>query len=482
MCNCVHIKKIIANVAVTMMFLLLYSYTATAGAQNEMSTYNNVEMMDRTQEQSELSANARRLVLCLDGTWNGTYDKKYRDDGSQVLKPSNVLKLCRSVFARDAANHGQIAYYDIGVGSLAKFPGSSNAFLSFFDKYLGGTWGAGFEGNVEDALNYLALNYAEGDQVFIFGFSRGAAAARGVTQFIDWAGGLPTKRDVYYLPKLFREYVVSKGDRDIYEVVNEINTIGVSRRPLDQFNQINIEYLGVWDTVMALGGRFRATGDDTSVKNRSFYVNSKPSRFVTHARQALAIDERRWDFRPEIWGDYSAAQTLEQRWFAGVHSNVGGGYIDDGMANIAFHWLLDGAKSKGLEVDQDFANKYPPFPFDKLYKSYSLKYRILDSVRFRLNSGKRNLIDQPETANLSLDKSVIHRIMQDPLERNKDGEPKYPDMMGKTYRPYNVLLYLACMDDLNGFLKEMGLDISEDDLPPDVIGELDELRPQCTDR
>ncbi len=378
MCNCMRKKKIIANMTFTIMFIVLCGHTATAGAQNDMSSNNNVERMNRAQEPSALSANSRRLVLCLDGTWNGTYDKKYRDDGSQVLKPSNVLKLCRSVLTRDATNRAQIAYYDIGVGSLAKFPGTSNALLSFFDKFLGGGWGAGFEGNIEDALNYLALNYVEGDQVFIFGFSRGSATARGVTQFIDWAGGLPTKRDVYYLPILFREYVVTKGNRDINELVNEINTTGASRRPLDPFVQINIEYLGVWDTVMALGGRFRATGDDTAVKNRSFYVNRKPSRYVKHSRQALAIDEQRWDFRPDIWVDYSADQTLEQRWFAGVHSNVGGGYIDDGMANIAFHWLLDGATSRGLEVDQKFADKYRPFPFDRLYKSYSLKYRFMD--------------------------------------------------------------------------------------------------------
>ncbi len=71
--------------------------------------------------------------------------------------------------------------------------------------------------------------------------------------------------------------------------------------------------------------------------------------------------------------------------------------------------------------------------------------------------------------------------MQDPQERNEKGEPKYPDMIGKTYRLHNVLLYLACKDDLNGYLQETGLDINEGDLPPDVIGELDELRPQCTD-
>jgi uncharacterized protein (DUF2235 family) len=68
-------------------------------------------------------------------------------------------------------------YYDIGVGSLAQYPGTANRLLYLADKALGGAWGAGFEGNIEDALNFLVLNHREGDEVFIFGFSRGAATA-----------------------------------------------------------------------------------------------------------------------------------------------------------------------------------------------------------------------------------------------------------------------------------------------------------------
>src|SRR5262245_13662500 len=166
----------------------------------------------------------RRLVVCLDGTWNSTYDETERDDGHKVLKPSNVLKLCRAVNPRSSQDQRtQIAYYDIGVGSLAEFPGTSNHLLQRTDKILGGGWGAGFEGNIEDALEFIVLNYEDGDGLFLFGFSRGAATARGVTRFIDWAGGLPRKTDAYYLPRLFREFVLGHGERPAAETLAAIN-------------------------------------------------------------------------------------------------------------------------------------------------------------------------------------------------------------------------------------------------------------------
>ncbi|HEV7517029.1 MAG TPA: DUF2235 domain-containing protein, partial [Thermoanaerobaculia bacterium] len=307
----------------------------------------------------------RRIVLCLDGTWNSTYDENRRDDGTKVLKPTNVLKLCRAVLPwAPESQREQLAYYEIGVGSLAEYPGPSNRLLYRVDRALGGAWGAGFESNLETALNYLVLNHQEGDQVFLFGFSRGAATARGLTRFLDWAGGLPTKRDAYYLPVLFRAFVVGQGKGSGKEVVEQINQgrTGEKRsRPLDPLKAVDVEYLGVWDTVMALGSRFRSAGASTSPVSKSFYVDAQPAQCVRNARQALGIDEARYDFRPEIWTGPRQGQTLEQRWFAGVHSNVGGGYTHDGLANEAFQWILRGATQHGLEVDAQFTRIYNGF-------------------------------------------------------------------------------------------------------------------------
>ncbi len=433
----------------------------------------------------------RRIVVCLDGTWNSTYDESIRDDGSKVLKPTNVLKLCRSVVPHDpAGRREQIVYYDTGVGSLAEYPGVSNRLLHTADKLLGGAYGAGFEVNIEDALHFLVLNYQPGDEVFIFGFSRGAATARGVTRFLDWSHGLPLKEDAYYLPILFRAFVTSKGGGSGDKVLADINDKRAKEKnrageprpkpPLKPFQKIDVRYLGVWDTVMALGARFQAKGASTSSPSKSFYVDREPARCVRHARQALAIDEARYDFRPEIWTGCAADQTLDQRWFAGVHSNVGGGYDDDGLANITFQWILKGAMEQGLGVDSAFTRIYRAFPQDRLYKSGSLLYRILDKLR--AGRGMRPLTGHLATANLSLDPSVIRRIQADPKEPKKNGKPgelRFPEMEGKPYRPDNVLLFLACQPDLEQALKGIGLPEEHPQLPADALKRIEELRHKC---
>jgi uncharacterized protein (DUF2235 family) len=427
----------------------------------------------------------RRLVLCLDGTWNSTYDENVRDDGTKVLKPTNVLKLCRSVLAwAPASQREQIPYYELGVGSLAEYPGVSNHLLSFVDKSLGGAWGAGFEANIETALNFLVLNHQEGDEVFVFGFSRGAATARGLTRFLDWAGGIPTQRDSYYLPVLFRAFVVNQGKGSGQEVVDAINADreqqkrrGKGLPPLDPLKAVNVRFLGVWDTVMALGSRFRSKGASTSTVSKSFYVDTQPARCVKNARQALGIDEQRFDFRPEVWTGPREGQTLEQRWFAGVHSNVGGGYTHDGLANEAFQWILKEAMAEGLAVDTQFTRIYNGFAQDQLYSSSSLFYRLLDAVRFRTGKGKRPLVGRPPEAHLSLDPSVIRRLKSDPEERDKNGEKKFPRL--KLYRPENVLQFLACQPSYDQYLAGLGLDEEHRQLPADVVQRIEQLRPKC---
>lgn len=426
------------------------------------------------------AAGFRRIVLCLDGTWNSTYDRKFREDGSTVLKPTNVLKLCRAVRPVDSSGRQQLTYYDIGVGSLAKYPGTANRLLYLADKGLGGGYGAGFEGNIEDALHFLVFNYEKGDEVYIFGFSRGAATARALTRFLDWSGGLPTKRDAYYLPELFREYIAARGAGTADEAKKRINARRTTEKPgggarsLEPFQEVNVQFLGVWDTVMALGSRFKAKGQSTSTVSKSFHAGAQPALCVKNARQALAIDEARYDFRPEIWTGYAPGQTLEQRWFAGVHSNVGGGYLNDGLANLAFRWILQEAQDegRGLEVDRQFTGFYRGFAQGRLYRSDSFLYRTLEALRGRSSEGKRKLYDpgRPAEANLSLAASVIHRIQAD---------PKNPDFQleGKPYRPDNVLVFLAHQPDLLGYLAGIeGLRPELRCLPQDVLQSIETLQ------
>lgn len=433
-------------------------------------------MTQATASQGAGNGLPRNLVICLDGTWNNTYQLKRNSKGEKVAKPSNVLKMFRAAQTRTSSNRDQILYYDIGVGSLTKYPGTSNWLLTKADNWFGGGWGAGFEGNIESALTFILNNYRPGDEVFIFGFSRGAATARGVTTFIDWLGGLPVKNDAYYLPALFYAFVDARGRGSGKEHLDAINEKRVADElePLADLQKIKVTFLGVWDTVLALGSRFKANKSNTTAAKRSFYINDMPASCVSHARQALAIDEVRYDFRPEIWVGAASTQTLEQRWFSGVHSNVGGGYPDDGLANIAFRWIVAEAEKYGLEVDKDFIKFYRGFAMDKLYKSDTLFYKVFDRVRG--GKGKRSLLGRDMGAQLEIDKSVIHRICADPLSTKKDGNLRFPDMQRKTYRPKNVIEYLASQPDLDLFLKRIGLDKSKEDLPEDVLKRINQKR------
>ena len=155
-----------------------------------------------------------------------------------------------------------MVFYLTGVGSMPRYPGMSNAILSTVDHYLGGIWGAGFENNIEAALHFLGMNYRPGDELYIFGFSRGAATARGLSQFLAWSGGLPKPEDNYYLPLLFHEFIHTRGAGSAADWVADYNRqlalASPPRKPIAPFMPAPIHYLGVWDTVMALGSRFRA--------------------------------------------------------------------------------------------------------------------------------------------------------------------------------------------------------------------------------
>lgn len=394
----------------------------------------------------------KRLILCLDGTWNSAYKKGKREDGIKVLKPSNVLKLARVIEPVDAKGRHQVVYYDTGVGSMSKHPGFGNRLLRSIDKTAGGMWGAGFESNVEDALTFIINNYnpAKGnkkaDEILVFGFSRGAATARALTQFISWMGGMPVKSDSYFLPKLFRIYIKAKGKTTFAkakEKINkEIDQVNESRThkipyPFKDWQEIRIKFLGVWDTVMALGGRV------ITMKSRKFYLSDQPAKCVDHARQALAIDEKRYDFLPEVWQSPSFdGQTLEQQWFAGVHSNVGGGYANDGLANITLHWMVDCIQEvlKEFKINKSFLGKYRAFPQDEMVDSKTTFYKGKDF--FMRKKGMRKIVTELdngyEQSGLKVHDTVRTRM-------NTDFQQK--EHMNERYQPKNLIKYLSKFSD-----------------------------------
>lgn len=366
----------------------------------------------------------KRLILCLDGTWNSTFQSEKRLDGSHIIKPSNVLKLARGVKETDDTNKDkripQVVYYDSGVGSLSTYGGASNFILSKVDNLLGGIFGAGLETNTEDALTFLVNNYMEGDEVYIFGFSRGAATARIVCNIIQWMGNkCLCKKDAYFLPHLIRGYLKYNGKKSVKSVLEEHETAPRN----DEFKDIKILFLGLWDTVLAM--------KSLSKKDYQHLVSLTLPRSVDVAAHAISIDESRSDFVPCIWKTSADEQKLHQRWFAGVHSNVGGGYPKDGLANCALFWIIFLAEEHGLVFEKTFLKYYQPYHTARLYDSNRSVFRYLDIIRRK--TGKRCI--SQATSKFDIDATAIFRMLS--VQPSVVTKANFLDT--KDYRPIYLL-------------------------------------------
>ena len=366
----------------------------------------------------------KRLILCLDGTWNSTFQSEKRLDGSHIIKPSNVLKLARGVKEQDSSVNGsyipQIVYYDSGVGSLSTYGGFANNVLSKVDNILGGVFGAGMETNTEDALTFLVNNYEVGDNVYIFGFSRGAATARIVCNIIKWMGNkCLKKKDAYFLPHLIRSYFKHCGKQSVEDALKEHQTAPKQ----NGFDDISVSFLGLWDTVLAK--------KSISKKDYKHLVSLTLPSSVEVAAHAISIDEARSDFVPSIWNKSSNQQKLYQRWFAGVHSNVGGGYPKDGLANCALFWIIYQAEQQGLVFERTFLKYYSPHHTARLYDSNRSVFRYLDKLRRK--TGKR-CITQINTE-YDIDATAVFRM----LSVQPSVVTKNNVLDTKSYRPIHLL-------------------------------------------
>ena len=389
----------------------------------------------------------KRFVICLDGTWNDASRAVQKIDGSKVFRPTNVLKLARATGLSDAREVEQITYYSSGVGTMNRAPDVSSRVVKFFDNMLGGGWGGGFTVNVEEAYTFLANNYQAGDEIFIFGFSRGAAQARSLVRLIEWFGGFPTKNDVYYTPRIFTRYLINRGERAATTLWDDLNQrrADQGRPSLDPIVPANIVFLGVWDTVLALGSRLFGGRKGTSAKLR-FHAPSRAPRIVQHVRHAIAIDERRHDFQAEVYDRGDGHPSLEQRWFAGVHSNVGGGLQTDGLANSPLRWIVQEAAAAGLGLRDDFLGFFGEFPLDEA-PGKTLGYHISDALLWPLR-GFSGLRDLSAAANPSLDDAVIERLNADPAQH---------EGIEKPYRPKNLMRFLAGHGEYDDKLGERAL-------------------------
>jgi hypothetical protein len=255
----------------------------------------------------------KRLIICFDGTWN-TPEKK--------SPPSNVLRMARMISPSDAKKVSQVVYYDPGVGTG-----------NFADKWLGGVFGNGLEQKVKQGYLFLAHNYESGDEIYVFGFSRGAFSARSLVGFISACGGLlKGEKGLNKLNDAWLYYRTPPEQREQYDFHVEVK---------DFVNQsVKIDCLGVWDTVGALG----IPSTVFNFYNRRYaFHDTKLSKIVKNAFHALAIDEHRRPFQATLWQKPEPSvenQIVEQVWFPGAHANIGGGYKNTDISDLALRWMM----------------------------------------------------------------------------------------------------------------------------------------------
>ncbi|MDZ7291495.1 MAG: DUF2235 domain-containing protein [candidate division KSB1 bacterium] len=303
----------------------------------------------------------KRIVVCSDGTWN-TPDQR---DG-KVFCPTNVVKMARAIAPLARDGWAQVVFYDEGVGTHWGL-----------DRLTGGAFGVGLSKNIKDAYLFLINNYIDGDEIYLFGFSRGAYTVRSTAGLIRKCG-LLKKIHADKVPEAYKLYRQRDATPDTEAAI-------LFRQNFSR--EIRIKFIGVWDTVGALGIPLR--GLRFLTRRRYQFHDVRLSRSVDYAYHAVAIDERRKPFKPTLWETANApGQTVEQVWFAGVHSNIGGGYRDTGLSDLAFLWIKEKAEAAGLTFDQEYIDTvFHPDPFGVMRNSKKGLYLLTGNYLRPIDAG-----------------------------------------------------------------------------------------------
>lgn len=265
----------------------------------------------------------RDLIICCDGTGN-----QFGDRNSNIVKLHDCLA---------GGNANVIAFYDPGVGTF----GLREVLFQWqqlIPRVAGLAFGWGYRHMVERAYRCIAEHYRPGDRVWLFGFSRGAYIARVVAGMLKGIG-LLERHNLHLFDYAFRIYERSMKRSD----ADDAGFATLKRFGKQFCRPCPVHCLGLFDTVKSIGWFRRWTVLPWTASNDG----------VAHVRHAVSIDERRCFFRTNLWGTPGRSDVHEV-WFAGVHSDVGGGYpeAESGLSKISLQWMLDQTRALGLPLDQ----------------------------------------------------------------------------------------------------------------------------------
>jgi uncharacterized protein (DUF2235 family) len=264
----------------------------------------------------------KRIVICCDNTWNA--DDTQTDD-------TNVALIARSVHgSQETGGVLQIVLYLRGVGTSGLK----------LESFIEGVTGVGVDENIRSAYQFICQNYVPGDEIYLFGFSRGAFTVRSLAGLVT-ACGILFRQSLENLPEAWKYYRGPKPH----------SPAAFAKQCSAQCHlQPEVTFLGVWDTVGSLG----IPGSLLASRNKELFAfhDTTPSPLMKRGFHALAIDEHRHDFTPTFWtGTLPQGAAIEQVWFVGAHSDVGGGYTRRSLADTPLVWMAKQAESAGLALD-----------------------------------------------------------------------------------------------------------------------------------
>lgn len=382
----------------------------------------------------------KRIVLCLDGTWN------------KVAKPdevTNVVKFAQSILANGPDGVQQVVYYNSGVGTGGPI-----------DRFLGGVFGLGIKSNVQRAYSFLTLNYAEGDEIYIVGFSRGAYTARALASIVNAVGVLRREEferfedawEYYRVPPKVRKAArlqrqaepvddpeaakaAAKATSKQKEVVKKIED-----KRQEWFRRAKVKALGVWDTVGSYGVPAGLAPSGVFFNFAEHFLGFHDRQLgnnIENAFHAVAIDETRAPFEPTFWtraeGEPPPKGHVEQVWFPGVHSDVGGGYKETGLSDLALVWMLDRMVGAGLAVDAGFVrNNVDPCPRCGMHQSDTKWWQFLNPYQRPLFGDRKPIRGRDGRVETVLNErvhwGVLERLEKGGLFRGKIEPYKPPNV------------------------------------------------------
>jgi len=292
----------------------------------------------------------KRIIICCDGTWNNGIT-------SPPSSTTNVLKLSRCIFPEDRRTFPpipQVVFYQAGLGTTEDVA---------LDLTQGAT-GTGILAKIREAYAFIAQNYIPGDEVFLFGFSRGAFTARTIASLIADIGIL-NSAGMADFAQVLAAYQVRLEDTERSKSAEKFldNYRRGGQKHMCRMKEGTLKCVGVWDTVGALGlpGFF---GENFNLLG---FRDTKLSRQIKYAFHAIAVHETRKDFTPTKWvrkpsrdPHEKCPQVLKQVWFAGSHSDVGGGYEDHDLSDVSLIWMVANLMEYNLlAIDEQYLRTLP---------------------------------------------------------------------------------------------------------------------------